>query len=663
MNIHCGGFLNSKSRNDYHYCKEDLVKALIDVGIKKGDIIFSHVGMGFLGYPKEGRDLDTMFDVVYGAFKEVLGKKGTILVPTYSYSFCKNEPFNVRDTPSTVGYFTEKFRKLPEAERSLEPIFSVAGIGPKTKSLIKDLPMISFGPDCIYERLLKNNAYVCNVGVGFRYATFVHYAERSVGIPYRFDKKFKGIIIDKNGKKRNAEIVYYVRNAVDDKTTLADLSRLERDVKEAGVLGSVPVGNGVVTRISCRDLFDFCLKSIKKDPWYLARGKTNMKNVLADRINDIKPPASMGMSEKVSGMKKKGREIIDLTIGEPDFDTPDKIRNAGIKAIKNGFTHYTKSKGIDELRYEIRKKLHKENRIKVDPDNNILITPGVKQALYYLNSCVINPNDEAIVIEPHWMTYIDSLLLCGGVPKTVCGEEGNDFKPTMEQIENKISERVKYIIVNNPCNPTGALWSKQELEKIVDMARKNNMLIVSDEIYEKMVFDDNKFVSMASLEGAEDITITLNGFSKSHAMTGWRVGYAVGHEEIIKAMNKVQQQIATCACSISQKAAVIANQERDDVKRMTSLYQKRRDILVNGLNKINGFECRKPKGTFYAFANITGLGMGSLEVTEYMLKEANVAVVPGIAYGKNCNNFIRLSFAASEENIEGALRNLDACFG
>lgn len=261
------------SSKDYDYEEKDLVSALRSIGIKRGDIVFSHVGMGMLGIPKEGLDQDIISDLIYRAFMEVLGSKGTMLVPTYTYSFCRGETFDVRNSPSTVGYFTEKFRKRPGVRRSLEPIFSVAGIGPKTEALFRDIPMACFGQDCIYERLVKAGTYICNVGVGFRYATFVHYAEQTAGVPYRFMKTFKGKIIDYEGNETETEIEYYVRNAVDDETTFPNLRRLEKDVRRKGLCRSSLVGRGEITCIRCSDLLRLCIEGIKRDPWYLAEGQ------------------------------------------------------------------------------------------------------------------------------------------------------------------------------------------------------------------------------------------------------------------------------------------------------------------------------------------------------------------------------------------------------
>jgi aspartate aminotransferase len=323
------------------------------------------------------------------------------------------------------------------------------------------------------------------------------------------------------------------------------------------------------------------------------------EKMVSERIKVIKPSASMDATEKVAELRRQGKEVINLSIGQPDFNTPDNIKLAGIKAINDNFTGYTSAKGIPELLEAVSKKLLEDNKIKTIPGKNIIITPGIKQALYYVNLCLINPGDEAIILEPYWLTYIDSLKLCGGVPVIVCCKEENNFKPKIEDIEKRITKKTKYILFNNPNNPTGAVWSKSELKKLVEVARKHKVTIVADEIYEHIIFDNNKFISIASLEGADDITITFNGFSKGPAMTGWRLGFIAAPEEIIKLMVKAQQQIATCATSISQKAAVVAYEQKKEIEEMRLIYQKRRDLLVNGLNKIKGFKCNHPEGTFY----------------------------------------------------------------
>jgi aminoglycoside 3-N-acetyltransferase len=259
------------STDAYDYEASDIVKALKSVGVQKGDILFPHVGMGFLGKAKEGSDKDVIARMIVDAFREVLGPEGTLIVPTYTYSFCNGEDYDVAHSPSTVGYFTEAFRTLPGVVRSREPIFSVAGLGPRAGELFKDLPATSFGADCIYDRRVKAGASICNVGVGFRYATFIHYVEKSAGVPYRFDKTFKGTIIE-GGEKALAEMTYYVRTTVDDTDSWPDLTRLEEDARTRGILHEASLGRSVVTRAGCREVLELGTEAIKKNPWYLAQG-------------------------------------------------------------------------------------------------------------------------------------------------------------------------------------------------------------------------------------------------------------------------------------------------------------------------------------------------------------------------------------------------------
>ena len=251
-----------------HYQYSDLVNSLTAVGLKAGDVVFTHVGMGMLGYPDIGNDPSEVAGLILKAFMKVLGKEGTLLVPTYTYSFCNNEIYNPAKSPSKVGYFTEYFRQLPEAERSLDPIFSVAGTGPKIKSVISRLPKDCFGQDCVYDRLIAMNAKICNVGVGFRYATFIHHVEQSVGVPYRYKKIFKGKI-SAAGKELSESWLYYVRN-LEDLKSFPDLRNLEKLAKKRNLVKTAPVGRGEISCINCRDLFDLAARQIEQNPWYLA---------------------------------------------------------------------------------------------------------------------------------------------------------------------------------------------------------------------------------------------------------------------------------------------------------------------------------------------------------------------------------------------------------
>ena len=384
---------------------------------------------------------------------------------------------------------------------------------------------------------------------------------------------------------------------------------------------------------------------------------------LSDRVNAIALSKSMSSNEEVVKLIKQGVDVINLTIGEPDFPSPLSIKKAGIDAIKNNYTHYTNSKGIHELLVTIGNVMRKKYSTVIDPDKNIIITPGTKQAVYYLNCVLINPGDEGIIFEPNWLTYWDSLKLCGGIPVNVIGKESDGFKPKIRDINNSITKKTKYILFSNPCNPTGAVWNREELRELLKIAITNNILIIADEIYGRIIFDKRKFVSIGSLENVENNVIILNGFSKEQAMTGWRIGYMIGPAVIIDAVNKMQQQIATRVSSISQHAALKGFSVERSIDNMVRTFEKRRNILIRGLNKIKGFSCQKPQGTFYAFVNISGTGMDSEQIADYLLQKAKIGVVPGVSYGSNFRHYIRVSFTINEKRIIEALNRLTELFG
>lgn len=252
-----------------HYDYNMLIEGLRSVGLKEGDVVFSHVGLGMLGYPEEGASVEMGYSLLREALLEVIGQEGTWLVPTYSYSYCKNEVYDPQATPSAVGEFTNYFRKLPDAKRSLDPIFSVAGIGPRTDEVIRDLPLDCFGEDCVYSRLIRINAKICNIGVGFRYATFVHHVEQAYNVPYRFPKTFSGMTLI-NGRLRQESWIYNVRFLIEN--TRPDLNRLEEEARKLRLVKISRVGLGEITCITCRDMYNLCVENIKRDPWFLAAG-------------------------------------------------------------------------------------------------------------------------------------------------------------------------------------------------------------------------------------------------------------------------------------------------------------------------------------------------------------------------------------------------------
>jgi len=385
----------------------------------------------------------------------------------------------------------------------------------------------------------------------------------------------------------------------------------------------------------------------------------NIKSKISSRLKSIKPSASIGIAEKVKELKNKGIEIIDLSWGEPYFDTPYIIKESAKNALDNNFTHYTNSRGIIELRETISEKLKRKNNILYDPNTEILVTPGAKQAIFYAIYALIENNDEILIPEPYWLSYRDIVKLAGGKVVPVETKEENYFKPRYEDIKSKISERTKAIIINSPNNPTGMVLDKNNLNDVAEIAKEYDLFVISDEIYEKIMFDGRRHYSIASFPGMKERTITINGFSKAFAMTGWRLGYLAADKELMDYIVKVHQHIATCASSFAQKAAIPALEKgMEEVSQMTKEYEKRRDIIFEGINSIHKLSCLKPEGTFYAFVNIRKFGMNSIEASEYLLKKAKVATVPGVAYGNSGEGYLRISFAIPEKELVEAIKRL-----
>ncbi len=379
----------------------------------------------------------------------------------------------------------------------------------------------------------------------------------------------------------------------------------------------------------------------------------------ASRMKSLTPSASISIAEKVKKLKSQGEYVIDLSWGEPDFPTPQNIVTAGRQGLDNGFTKYTQSRGLPELRNEIARKLKMDNSLAYSPESEIIVTPGGKQAILYTLLTFINSGDEVLIPEPCWLSYADCVAIAGGrfVPISTTHEDG--FKATREGILERVTEKAKITIVNNPTNPTGAVWSQSDLETIAEIAASKDLLIISDEIYEKIMFDRLKITSIAVLPGMRERTIVVNGFSKSHAMTGWRIGYLASHKDFVDQILKIHQHSATCAAAVSQYAAIEAlSGPQDQVNMMIAEYQSRRDFVYREFNGLKGISCIKPQGTFYAFLNVQELGMSSVEVSEYFLDRARVAVVPGSAYGKSGEGYVRISFATSNDNLRQAVENL-----
>ncbi len=384
---------------------------------------------------------------------------------------------------------------------------------------------------------------------------------------------------------------------------------------------------------------------------------------VSKRMARVKPSPTGAVLALATRLKAEGRDIISLGTGEPDFDTPQPIKDAAIRAIQAGATKYTPIEGTAELKAAIQNKLRRDNDLAYDPAQ-ILVTSGAKQALFNLCMGVLSQGDEAIIPAPYWVSYPDMVLLAGGEPVFIETGIDEDFKVTPAQLEDALTDRTRLLILNSPSNPTGACYTRSELQAFETVLQKYpRVVIASDEIYEPIHWAKEAFISFAqACPSLYDRTITINGVSKAYAMTGWRIGYGAGPEVLIKAMSTVQSQSTSNACSVSQEAARAALEgDQAVVAEMAAAYKDRHDYLVAALNEIPGFECRAGEGTFYAFPRVSGalatLGLADdLALTELLISEANVAVVPGSAFG--APGYIRLSFACSMEMLKEAVARI-----
>ena len=354
--------------------------------------------------------------------------------------------------------------------------------------------------------------------------------------------------------------------------------------------------------------------------------------------------------------------VVNLCIGEPGFTTPTNIIDAGKKALDEGHTKYTSNAGVIELRRVLSEKLKKDNGIDSDPENNLIVTTGAGEAIILTLLALINDGDEIIIPDPSWPNYLGHIATVGGKVVQVSTFEDDGFSLKADAVKKAITDKTKVIIVNSPSNPTGAVMSKEELIKIGKIAKENDIIIISDEPYEKLIYDGLTHFSLGSLEEFKDNVVTINSFSKTYAMTGWRVGYANGPQYIINAMVKLQENISSCVNSSAQQACIEAIAGKQDaVHKMIEEYKNRRDILVKGLNEIEGVSCISPKGAFYAFANIKALGMSSADAAKTIIKEVQVVTTPGSAFGLAGEGYLRFSFASSTEDIVEALSRFKKC--
>lgn len=392
---------------------------------------------------------------------------------------------------------------------------------------------------------------------------------------------------------------------------------------------------------------------------------------LSQRAMAIKSSPTLAIDAKAKALKAQGVDVIGFGVGEPDFDTPRNIKEAGIRAIENGFTKYCPVGGTDDLKDAIIEKLKRDNGLSYER-SEIIVSCGAKHSLYNIAMTVLEKDDEVIIPAPYWVSYPDIVSLADATPVIVKTSEKNGFKMTADEFRRAITPKTKAVVINSPSNPTGSSYSRKELEKIAEVAVEKKILIISDDIYEKLVYDGFEFVSIASIgKEVKDLTIVVNGVSKAYAMTGWRIGYAAGAKEIITAMTNIQSQSTSNPTSIAMKASTEALAgPQDAVDSMVKEFDKRRVYMVERLNKIKGITCLRPNGAFYAFPNITGL-LGrsfngkllktSSDMAAFLLDEVKVALVPGSAFG--AEGYLRLSYATSQEKIKEGIDRIEKALG
>ncbi len=376
---------------------------------------------------------------------------------------------------------------------------------------------------------------------------------------------------------------------------------------------------------------------------------------ISKRAIQIKASPTLSVSKKAKEMISKGIDVINFGVGEPDFCTPQYIKHAGIKAIERNYSHYTETAGLPELRQAIADKLKRENNLNYKKEN-ILVSSGAKHSILNILLTICDYEDEVLIPKPYWVSYTSQVEMVNGKP-IILPTEDNKFKITPEQLYRVITSKTTALIINSPNNPTGTVYTQQELEEIAEVIKKHQIYVISDEIYERLIYDDVKHFSIAACQGMKDLAIVINGVSKAFSMTGWRIGYAAAPVEIIKKATQIQSHSTSCANSIAQKAAEAAlSKEDDSVEKMRLEFEKRRNYLVKELNNIPEISCNMPQGAFYAMPNISYYLKlndeinNSIDLCNYLLDEYKVALIPGIAFG--VDDYVRFSYANSMENIK-----------
>ena len=379
---------------------------------------------------------------------------------------------------------------------------------------------------------------------------------------------------------------------------------------------------------------------------------------IAARMNRMAPSGIRKVNEKALEMERAGERVLHFEIGRPDFDTPEYIKRAAERALAEGKVHYTSNFGLMELRQAIADKLKRENHVDYKA-SEVLVTVGLSEAVFAVLATILEEGDEILVPDPVWLNYINVPNLLGAKAVAYGLTEETGFQMDLEEVKAKITPKTRAIVIITPNNPTGGVLSEDVLRELSEIAVQNDLMVISDEVYERLVYDGAKHISIASLPGMKERTFTMNGMSKAYAMDGWRLGYVAAPEEYILAMNKFHQHNTTCAPNFVQVAAIAAlNEEGDEVKEMVKEYQRRRDYAVKAINEIPGLHCECPKGAFYIFINCKSLKMKSSDLSAFLLEEAKIALVPGDVFGPGGEGYLRMSFANSYENVAAGCEQL-----
>lgn len=383
-----------------------------------------------------------------------------------------------------------------------------------------------------------------------------------------------------------------------------------------------------------------------------------MSPIFAERMRNLGTETSFEVLARAKALEKQGKDIVHLEIGEPDFDTPANIKEAAVKALYSGYTHYVACAGIQELREAIAEHVSKTRKIEVEPEE-VVVTPGAKPIMFFCMLACVNPGDEVLYPNPGFPIYESLINLAGAKPVPIPLREEKDFRLDLGYVREKITKRTKLIILNSPENPTGGVLTRKDLKDLADcLADKDDLIVLSDEVYSRIIYE-GQHESIASLPGMKEKTLLLDGFSKTYAMTGWRLGYGVMRKDLAQKISQLMTNSGSCTCAFVQMAGIEALRgPQTEPERMVAEFKRRRETIVTGLNKIKGITCKKPRGAFYVFPNVKGTSMKSEELADHLLNRAGVAVLSGTAFGKYGEGYLRLSFANSVENIQKALNRI-----